>query len=433
MSLGMRLTAGSVGVACALGVLGLSAPAPDPSDDPAPRVGARLTDAGARTAPGGEARKARRGATSKDAAKPVLKPSRSASRRAAQPHAAAVLARMSLRQRVGQVFMVGTPAAEASRATMEHISRRHVGNVMLTGRSHGGTRPAARVSAAMQERATRTATAGVPLLVATDQEGGQVQVLNGPGFADLPSALEQGRWRPGRLRRDAAAWGRQLRAAGVRMNLAPVLDTVPSPRAAQHNAPIGAFDRQFGYDVDVVARAGRAFAAGMSDAGVVPAVKHFPGLGRVRANTDTSAGVTDRVTRRRDPYLAPFSVAVDAGAPVVMMSSAYYARLDPRNPAVFSRQVVSTILRGDLGFRGVVMSDDLANARQVARWSPGQRAVRFLRAGGDLVLTVEPATLEPMYRAVLGQARQRPAFRQLVDRAALAVLRLKERQGLLRR
>ncbi len=286
--------------------------------------------------------------------------------------------------------MVGTPATSASARTLSQISRFHVGNVMLTGRSHGGTRTPARVAAAMQARATTRATGHVRLLVATDQEGGAVQVLHGSGIAEIPSALAQGRWAPARLERAAGTWARQLRAAGVNLNLAPVTDTVPSPAAAADNPPIGAFDREFGFDPRVVARHGVAFARGMTAHGVVPTVKHFPGLGRVHANTDSFSRVTDRVTRRHDPYLEPFRRAVDAGVPVVMMSTAYYTRLDPRHPAAFSPFVIRTMLRGDLGFRQVVISDDLGSARQVAHWSSGDRAVRFLGAGGDLVLTVDP-------------------------------------------
>jgi beta-N-acetylhexosaminidase len=340
---------------------------------------------------------------------------------------------MTLAQQVGQVFMVGTPATAASRTALGQISRLHVGNVMLTGRAHSGTRAAGRVSAAAQARATRAATSRVRLLVATDQEGGEVQVLHGRGLSEMPSALTQGRWAPERLRRAATGWARQLRAAGVNMNLAPVADTVPGPRAAAGNPPIGAHDRAFGYTPDVVGRHALAFAQGMSGRGVVPVVKHFPGLGRVHANTDAWDHVTDRTTRRHDPYLAPFREAVEAGVPAVMMSTAYYTRLDPHHPAAFSPFVVRRMLRGDLGFDGVVVSDDLGSARQVSGWSYGERAVRFLRAGGDLVLTVEPAAVPAMYRAVLDLARRDPDFRDRVERSALRILTVKQRQHLLPR
>jgi beta-N-acetylhexosaminidase len=344
-----------------------------------------------------------------------------------------VLAEMTLAQQVGQLFMVGTPAAEVDPATQRQIRRLHVGNVMLTGRSYGGLEPPARVSRAMRAQVSKASTDRVRLFVGTDQEGGLVRVLQGPGISDIPTALQQGRWTPHHLRDRAEVWAGQLRRAGVNLNLAPVVDTVPSREAAEHNPPIGVFDREFGFKTTVVARHGAAFVRGMRAGGVGPTAKHFPGLGRVHANTDTSSGVTDRVTRRHDPYFVPFQAAIDAGSPFVMMSTAFYPRLDRRQPAAFSPFIIGTVLRGDLGFRGVVISDDLANARQVAAWTPGQRAVRFIAAGGDIVLSVDPAPVPAMRRALLDRARERDHFRALVRRAALRVLTAKQQHGLLGR
>lgn len=344
-----------------------------------------------------------------------------------------VLDEMTLAQQVGQLFVVGTPADEVDRRTLRQIGDLHVGNVMLTGRSYRGVRAPARVSRTMRAAVSPAATAGVRLFVATDQEGGLVRVLQGPGFSPIPSALVQGRWSPGRLRTAAARWAGELRRAGVNLDLAPVLDTVPSPRAARHNPPIGAYDRQYGYTPRAVAAHGVAFARGLADGRVAAAVKHFPGLGRVRANTDTAAHVVDRVTRPDDPYLRPFRAAVEAGVPVVMMSTARYTRLDHRQPAAFSPYVIGELLRGDLGFGGVVISDDLAHAKQVGALPPAERALRFLAAGGDLVLSVDPAPVPAMYRAVLARAREDAAFRDLVRASALRVLTAKEAQGLLPR
>ena len=345
--------------------------------------------------------------------------------------ATSVLADMSLAQRVGQLFMVGTPATSASSQTLTAISRYHVGNVMLTGRSYAGTRATARVAAAVQARATTAATHHVRLLVSTDQEGGAVQVLRGTGFSRMPSALDQGRRSTSWLQSSATGWGRQLHTAGVNMNLAPVMDTVPSPTAARNNPPIGVYDREFGYTTSVVGSHGTAFALGMRAGHVAVAIKHFPGLGRVTANTDTSSGVTDRVTRRYDPYLAPFQRAIRADVPFVMMSTAYYSRLDANHPAAFSPFIMRPVLRGDLGFTNAIISDDLGNARQVSRWSYGARATKFIGAGGDVVLTVNPSTLPAMYNAVLAKAKSDPAFRKKVNAAALHVLTIKQRKGLL--
>ena len=345
--------------------------------------------------------------------------------------AAAVLAQMTLAQRVGQLFMVGTPATYASSSTLRAITTYHVGNVMLTGRSYSGARATAKVSAALRARAGTAATYGVPLFVATDQEGGSVQVLRGTGFSTIPRALTQGTWSTTTVRSRATTWGRQLRSAGVNVNLAPVMDTVPSAAAAQRNPPIGYYHREYGHTTLRVASRGWSFAAGMEAAGVSASAKHFPGLGRVSANPDTSSGVTDRVTVRHDAYLAPFATAVRRGVPFLMMSTAYYHRIDPYHPAAFSRTIVGGMVRGDLGFTGVVISDDLGNARQVARWTPASRALQFVTVGGDMVLTVNPTLLPAMYNAVLAKAKSSAAFRSKVNAAALRVLTAKQNRGLI--
>jgi len=141
--------------------------------------------------------------------------------------------------------------------------------------------------------------------------------------------------------------------------------------------------------------------------------------------------VTDFVTTRHDAYLTPFAQSIRSGAPVVMMSTAYYHRIDPKHPAAFSRTIVHGMLRGDLGFRGVVISDDLGDARQVSPWSPGARAVNFIRAGGDLVLTVDPSTVPAMYAAVLHRALHARHFRHQVNASARRILELKQHRGLL--
>jgi beta-N-acetylhexosaminidase len=169
----------------------------------------------------------------------------------------------------------------------------------------------------------------------------------------------------------------------------------------------------------------------MATAGVSATAKHFPGLGRVGANPDTSSRVTDRVTVRHDAYLVPFANAVHNGLPFLMISTAYYQRIDPYHPAAFSTTVVGGMVRSDLGFKGVVISDDLGNAKQVAAWSPASRALRFVTVGGDMVLTVNPTLLPAMYNAVLAKAKSSSAFRAKINASALRVLTAKQHAGLI--
>jgi beta-N-acetylhexosaminidase len=116
----------------------------------------------------------------------------------------------------------------------------------------------------------------------------------------------------------------------------------------------------------------------------------------------------------------------------VMLSTAIYTRLDPEHPAAFSRTIVTGMLRGDLGFRGVIISDDIGIAKQVSGYSIGGRAVAFIAAGGDMVLTVDATQAAAMTSAVLAKAQTDRAFRAQVDAAALVVLQAKQARGLLR-
>jgi len=332
---------------------------------------------------------------------------------------------MTEAQRVGQLLMVDCPSTGVSSAAITAITRSHVGAIILDGTTTQGMSATRAVTSRLQSYAPR----GVRLLISTDQEGGEVQRLQGSGFSTIPSGLAQGSMSTATLRKRAKAWGRQLHEAGVNVDLGPVVDTVPAGFGS--NPPIGDLDREFGHSPSVVAAHGVAVIDGLLAAGVDPTAKHFPGLGRVHGNTDTHAGVTDTLTTSHDPYLAPFQAAVNAGTPFLMMSTAIYDRIAPGVPAAFSSKIVTGMLRHQLGFRGVVISDDLGAAAQVSGYTYAQRAVDFIAAGGDMVLTVNPDATAAMTAALLTRARASAAFRKKVNAAALTVLSAKQALGLL--
>jgi beta-glucosidase-like glycosyl hydrolase len=334
----------------------------------------------------------------------------------------ATLAGLDRRARVAQLFVVGVPLSDL--AAGDQLAVDGVGGIFLRGRS---AVPATDLAAA-----TGRWTAGpLPPWVATDQEGGAVQALSGPGFRDLPQALDQGALPPADLAALADGMGADLAAAGVDLDLAPVADVVP-PGTAARNAPIGAFSRQYGDAADEVATAAGAVVHGLGAHGVTATVKHFPGLGAVRGNTDHTAGVTDTTTARDSAQVAAFgTLAQLAEHPFVMVSSATYALIDGAAPAVFSPVVVTDLLRGALGFRGVVMTDDVGDAEAVQSVPAGDRAVRFLQAGGTLVLTVRASVYPAMLQAVLDRDAADPAFAGVVDSAVQTALVAKARAGLL--
>ena len=345
--------------------------------------------------------------------------------------AAAVCARglldgMGATARAGQLLMVGVPATHAASGA-RLVRELELGGVFLAGRSSLGVSTTRTAVAALQKAAQ--AATGVRLLVGTDQEGGLVQTLSGPGFSDIPSALEQGSWSTPRLREQTESWAAQLTAAGITLDLAPVADTV-APADRDDNPPIGRYDRQYGGDPDVVAQKVAVVVSAMRASGLGATVKHFPGLGRVHANTDTSTGAVDPVATVEDPNLRPFAAGIAAGATAVMISSARYPRLDPARVAMFSPAIVTGLLRQRMGYTGLVVSDDVGRAVAVQSLTPQQRAVAFVGAGGDMVLTVLSADAGPMVAALAARAGRDTTFASLVDAAAYRVLLTKVHAGL---
>lgn len=338
---------------------------------------------------------------------------------------------MTLEQRVGQILMVSSPVTGADANSLYALDTLHVGNVFMKGRSTAGVEGIAAQVSALVAHVSGDRTQGARPFVATDQEGGFVQIMRGPGFEDMPQAVEQGQLAPDALAADATRWGQQLASVGVNVNLAPVMDTVPSAAFAPQNAPIGTFGREYGYTPTDVSSHGLAFARGMLAAGVAPTAKHFPGLGRVTLNTDVSAGVTDDITVRDDAYIQPFRDAVNAGVPWLMISNALYPKIDPTNLAPFSSVIVRDMVRGDLGFTGVIVSDDICDAVQVSGVPVDRRGVDFIAAGGTMALCTNQALLPQMYQGLVAAAQGDPGFAGQVDSAALLVLESKAAAGLL--
>jgi beta-N-acetylhexosaminidase len=331
---------------------------------------------------------------------------------------------MTEAQRVGQLFLVGIagePVADIAQA----VGTYHFGSLLFGGNSTAAAAQIRQMSRAVQALASAKATSQVWFFIAANQEGGQVQQLQGPGFAAIPAALDQGRLSTRELQRDAAAWGRELRSAGVNLDLAPVMDVVP-PATASQNQPVGALQREFGFSPAPVGAHGTAFIRGMRQAGVATTAKHFPGLGRVAGNTDFTSGVVDTTTGPKNPYLRSFQAAIKAGVPFVMVALATYTRLDPHHLAAFSSPIMRGLLRKQMHFRGVIVSDDLGAAAAVAGISTAARGIDFLAAGGDLITSEGLAAAEVMDQAILQRAAADSAFRATVNSAVLRILAAKQ-------
>ncbi len=410
-----RLGRQVVAVAAGAVVVGLAAGCGGGPGDPAHSASATTSASASHTAAG---------AGTAATAAPSPSPSPSAS------CPATMLASMTEAQRVGQLFLVGLPDNEVAGTVAETITAHHFGSVIFGADSKGGITGARQVAGAVQALTSKPATDDVRFFVAANQEGGEVQALTGPGISEIPSALDQGSVAPRALTSMASAWGDQLRSAGVNLNLAPVLDVVPAG-TERSNAPIGALDREYGHDPATVSAHGVAFLRGMASAGIATSAKHFPGLGRVTGNTDFTSSVVDTVTTATDPYLQTYQAAINAGVPLVMVALATYTRIDARELAAFSPTVIDGLLRQRMHFTGTILSDDMGVAAAVAGISPGQRAISFVSAGGDLITTESLPVADEMDAALLARAAASSAFRAQIDAAARHVLTTKQAYGLL--
>lgn len=334
---------------------------------------------------------------------------------------------MNLDERAGQLVMAALQYGNDPATLQSMIQEQHVGNVILMGNWVSGVEGVARATQALQGL---NASTGLPgLLIATDQEGGMVQHLSGPGFDAMPSATAQGQMSLDRLRAAAQDWALPLKQSGLAMNLAPSVDTVTIERAA--NEPIGALYRDFGLDAQRNGEHAAAFIEGMHAGGVGSAIKHYPGLGSVRGNTDfTANGIVDDTTTENGTGVNAFTTAIRQGKPaMVMVSLATYKLIDPNNPAAFSPAIVTDMLRRGAPFDGVVISDSLS-AGAVSSIAPQDLGVRFIDAGGDICCVNAASYTQPILDGIRNRAAADKGFATRVTASAERVVRLKIELGL---
>jgi len=282
---------------------------------------------------------------------------------------------MNLRRAIGQLFILGVEGYEPSPALEAFVRETAPGGVILFSRNLRGPGEIAALTAGLQ------AAAPAPLFIAIDQEGGAVARL-GPPFTQWPAASRVGAVGSSQLTY-AMAWAmaREMLAVGITMNLAPVLDVLSNPAN-----PVMA-GRCFGGDPQVVAEHGAAFVRGLDHQGVLAVGKHFPGHGDTSVDSHLALPVVPHtLDRLRAVELVPFAKAIGEGIPALMTAHLLVPAVDAERPATLSTPILTTLLREQLRFSGLILSDDLLMRGVADTAPPGEAAIRFLEAGGDLVL-----------------------------------------------
>ncbi|MFA5110006.1 MAG: beta-N-acetylhexosaminidase [Desulfobaccales bacterium] len=276
----------------------------------------------------------------------------------------------------GQLLMVGIPGPRMDAVARELVRDLRVGGVILFARNIETPEQVWELTRDLQQEAL--AATGRPLLISVDQEGGRVQRLKAP-FTIIPPARELGTTRtPEEVESLARQVARELALVGINVNLAPVVDVPRSPACPQ-------WDRA--YSSDPHRSAGFALAAirGYLSGGVIPVAKHFPGLGDTLADSHQVLPRSLSSDPKREADLLPFREAVAAGVPMVMTAHLLVPSWDDR-PATLSEVALQHWLRRQLGFDGVIITDDLEMGGISASRSAPQGAREALAAGADLLL-----------------------------------------------
>lgn len=322
---------------------------------------------------------------------------------------------LTLEQKVGQLFMIAIDTEIAARYE-PYIRGGKLGGAILRWDTFTGEEAKA-LSAMLQKWSGPSG-----FLIAVDHEGGPLFTQRTMGLTVMPGNMALGAAHSDRLTEQAAfEAARELRALGIHINFAPVLDANVNPA----NPIVGV--RSFSEDPKVAAVHGRAAVRGYQKGGILPVVKHFPGHGDTHVDSHTDLPVIDKsLAELEGSELIPFKMAVIDGAPMLMPAHIVFPALDKENPVTLSAKAIKTYLRQDLGFGGVVVSDSLAMKAISARYSPGESAVRALDAGCDILLLGQLDFIAA-YDGVLAAVKSGRISKRALDEAVNRVLDLKKK------
>lgn len=346
--------------------------------------------------------------------------------------AAELLADMTVEQKVSQLLVAGINGLEPGDDGTQAVADYQVGGIILFGRNVESAEQLTALTNGLKELNGDYS----PLFLSVDQEGGRVDRMP-PEVAELPAAYQFGQIADPDQRMDACfalgqALAAQCAAFGFNLDFAPVMDIWSNP----DNTVIG--DRAFGSDLESVTYAANETAWGILSGGVIAAAKHFPGHGDTAVDSHYGLPVVDKsLEELLDFELVPFCQAIentcvygaaggDSAIPVIMVSHILMTAIDPDRPASLSEPVVTGLLREEMGFDGVVCTDDLTMAAVSDSYGMGEAAVLAVEAGCDLLLVCHEAdNLTAARDALLEAVNSGRISQERLDESVYRILSLK--------
>lgn len=334
-----------------------------------------------------------------------------------------LLNRMTLEEKLGQMVLVGLDGIEPDQEARHMLKDKHVGGFILFRHN---IENATQMLSLLNALKNANPDPDIPLFLAVDEEGGKVGRMP-EELAKMPSSARVAREdRPELSYAVGNVIGEAIKAFGLNMNFAPVLDINSNPQ----NPVIGS--RAFGSDLETVKTHGIQVMKGLRSQHVIPVVKHFPGHGDTAVDSHLGLPVVKHDLERLERFeLLPFAEAIQSGADAVMVGHILLEQVDARYPASLSPAVIDGLLRQKLGFGGVVITDDMTMGAITEHYPMGEAAVLSVLAGSDIVLVCHtPERRKEVVEALREAAEKRTLTEERIDRSVYRILSLKMKYGL---
>lgn len=330
---------------------------------------------------------------------------------------------MTLNEKMGQLFVVGFEGKDIDEDTKNLIQDLKIGGLIFFGRNIEDANQTRELISSLKKL---NKINKIPLFISIDEEGGKVSRLP-KEFNKLPEAVDIGDANSQDLSFEyGKLLGLRLNSLGFNTNYAPVMDINSNPR----NPVIG--NRAFGNSPEVVSKNGVQVMKGMKSQGIIPVIKHFPGHGDTDVDSHIGLPVVNKsIEDIRKFELTPFKKSIEEGADMIMVAHIIFPEIDREYPSTMSKEVIEDILRGELGFEGVVISDDLTMGAITKNYSLEEATLKFFQSGGDIALICHGVDdIRETYGYIEEQIDNGNLKIEDIDKKVRRIIELKNRYGL---
>ncbi|MDA3959084.1 glycoside hydrolase family 3 N-terminal domain-containing protein [Oceanispirochaeta sp.] len=340
---------------------------------------------------------------------------------------ATLIKNLTLRQRIGQRMIGWIPKDGLTDEIQSLITSGEIGGFILYPWNYTSLAETIELTTRLQSWVSESPP-GIPLFLTADQEGGRVAAFRFDEFVQFPSAFNLAVRNSEELIRSASyVNGLQLKSIGINMNLAPVLDLYPKP----DSSIIG--DRSFGADEERTSLFGKAYVEGALKSGVIPVLKHFPGHGLSSVDSHGNLPVIENLSSEElRRHLMPFKEAIDAGAPAIMTAHLLFPDIDEDYPVTLSEPFIVDLLRDELGFTGMIISDGLAMGALAKNYTLDETIARCFEVGIDVILVHSQYNIPELIDKVEAMVIDGTISNRQINEGLFRVLTAKKDAGILR-